>query len=78
MDDIERQFQEADAAVDKAVAVFISKIEAMSGKWDAVTECEAPMRVQTFPPRTGLLCLRHSTLDEPVFFPCCKTVDHDA
>ena len=36
MDDTERQFREADAAVDKAVAVFISKIELMSGKWDAV------------------------------------------
>jgi hypothetical protein len=36
MDDTERQFREADAAVDKAVAVFISKIESMSGKWDAV------------------------------------------
>ena len=36
MEDTERQFREADAAVDKAVAVFISKIESMSGKWDAV------------------------------------------
>jgi hypothetical protein len=36
MEDTERQFREADAVVDKAVAVFISKIESMSGKWDAV------------------------------------------
>ena len=36
MDDTERQFREADAAVAKAVAVFISKIESMSGKLDAV------------------------------------------
>ena len=35
-DNTERQFQEADAAVDKAVAAFISKIESMSEKWDAV------------------------------------------
>ena len=32
MDDTERQFREADAAVDKAVADFISKIESMSGR----------------------------------------------
>ena len=36
MDDTERQFREADAAVDKAVADFISEIESMSGRWDAV------------------------------------------
>ena len=36
MDDTERQLREADAAVDKAVADFISKIETMSGRWDAV------------------------------------------
>jgi hypothetical protein len=35
-DSTQRQFQEADAAVDKAVADFISKIESMSEKWDAV------------------------------------------
>ena len=35
-DSTKRQFQEADAAVDKAVAAFISKIELMSGNWDAV------------------------------------------
>ena len=35
-DNTERQLREADAAVDKAVADFISKIESMSGKWDAV------------------------------------------
>ena len=33
MDDTERQFREADAAVAKAVS---SAIESMSGKWDAV------------------------------------------
>ena len=32
----QQQFREADAAVDKAVAVFISKIESISGKWDVV------------------------------------------
>jgi hypothetical protein len=36
MDDSERQFREADAAVNEAVAVFISEIESMSGRWDAV------------------------------------------
>ena len=35
-DSTKRQFQQADAAVDKAVATFMSKIESMSGKWDAV------------------------------------------
>ena len=35
-DSTKRQFKEADAAVDKAVAAFIGKIELMSGKWDAV------------------------------------------
>ena len=35
-EDTERQFQLADAAVDKAVAAFISNIELMSGRWDAV------------------------------------------
>ena len=35
-DNTERQFREADAAVDKAVDAFIGKIESMSGKWDAV------------------------------------------
>jgi hypothetical protein len=32
----ERQFREADAAVDQAVAAFMSKIGSMSGKWEAV------------------------------------------
>ena len=36
MDDTERQFREADAAVAEAVAVFISEIESMSGRWEAV------------------------------------------
>ena len=36
MDNTERQLREADAAVDKAVADFISQIETMSGRWDAV------------------------------------------
>ena len=36
MDDTERQFREADAAVAEAVAVFISEIELMSGRWEAV------------------------------------------
>ena len=35
-DGTKRQFQEADAAADKAIAAFIGKIESMSGKWDAV------------------------------------------
>ena len=35
-DSTKRQFKEADAAVDKAVAAFIGKIKSMSGKWDAV------------------------------------------
>ena len=35
-DSTKRQFQEADAAADKAIAAFIGKIESMSGKWDAV------------------------------------------
>jgi hypothetical protein len=35
-DNTERQFQEADAAVDRAVAAFVIKIERMSGKWQAV------------------------------------------
>jgi hypothetical protein len=37
MDDrTERQFQKADAAVDQAVAAFMSEIEPMLGKWEAV------------------------------------------
>ena len=35
-DSTKRQFQEADAAADKAIAAFIGKIDSMSGKWDAV------------------------------------------
>jgi hypothetical protein len=41
----ERQFQEADAAVDKAVATFIRKIESMSGKWGAVAPAYIVERV---------------------------------
>jgi hypothetical protein len=35
-DSTEPQFQEADAAVDQAVAAFISEIKSMSGKREAV------------------------------------------
>jgi hypothetical protein len=35
-DRTERQFQQADAAVDQAVTAFIGKIEAMLGKWEAL------------------------------------------
>ena len=35
-DSTKRQFQEADAAADKAIAAFIGKIASMSGGWDAV------------------------------------------
>ncbi len=44
-DSTKRQFQEADAAVDKAVAAFISKIESISGKWDAVAPAYIAKRV---------------------------------
>ena len=40
-----RQFKEADAAVDKAVATFIGKIELMPGKWDAVARAYIVERV---------------------------------
>ena len=33
----ERQFQEADAAVERAIAAFMIKIEQMSEKWEAVS-----------------------------------------
>ena len=36
MDNTQRQFQEADATVDQAVAAFISKIKSISGKLDGV------------------------------------------
>jgi len=36
MDETQRQFQEADATVDQAVAAFISTIKSISGKWDGV------------------------------------------
>jgi hypothetical protein len=36
-DNTERQFREADAAVDRTVAAFIIKIDSMSTKWDAVS-----------------------------------------
>jgi hypothetical protein len=32
----ERQFQKADAAVERAVTAFMRKIEPMLGKWEAV------------------------------------------
>ena len=35
-DSSDRQFREADAAADEAIAAFISKIQSMSGEWDAV------------------------------------------
>ncbi len=41
----ERQFQEADAAVDQAVAAFISEIKSMSGKWEAVAPAYIVERV---------------------------------
>jgi hypothetical protein len=44
-DSTKRQFQAADAAVDKAVATFMSKIESMSGKWDAVAPAYVIERV---------------------------------
>jgi len=44
-DSTKRQFQAADAAVDKAVATFMSKIESMSGKWDAVAPAYVVERV---------------------------------
>jgi hypothetical protein len=44
-DSTKRQFQQADAAVDKAVAAFMSKIEPMSGKWDAVAPAYVIERV---------------------------------
>jgi hypothetical protein len=33
-DNTERQFREANVAVDRAVAAFFIKIQSMSGKWD--------------------------------------------
>ena len=46
MDDTEAdRLREADAAVDKAVADFISKIETMSGRWDAVAPGSTSLRV---------------------------------
>ena len=44
-DSTKRQFQEADAAADKAIAAFIGKIESMSGKWDAVAHQHIVERV---------------------------------
>ena len=44
-DNTERQFREADAAVDQAVDAFIGKIESMSGKWDAVAHQHIVERV---------------------------------
>ena len=44
-DNTERQFQEADAAVDRAVAAFVIKIERMSGKWQAVAPAYIVERV---------------------------------
>ena len=44
-DSTKRQFQQADAAVDKAIAAFISKIESMSGKWEAVAPAYIVERV---------------------------------
>ena len=41
----ERQFHEADAAVDQAVAAFISEMKAMSGKWEAVAPAYIVERV---------------------------------
>jgi hypothetical protein len=41
----ERQFQEADDAVDQAVADFMSKIGSMSGKWEAVAPAYIVERV---------------------------------
>jgi hypothetical protein len=36
-DNIDRQFQEADVAVEKVVTACMRKIESMFGKWEAVT-----------------------------------------
>jgi hypothetical protein len=36
-DNTERQFREADAAIARAVAAFMIKIERMPGKWEAVS-----------------------------------------
>ena len=44
-DNTERQFREADAAVDRAVAAFIIKIDSMSTKWDAVSRQSIVERV---------------------------------
>jgi hypothetical protein len=44
-DSTKRQFQQADAAVDKAIAAFIGKIESMSGKWEAVAPAYVVERV---------------------------------
>jgi hypothetical protein len=41
----ERQFQEADAAVERAVAAFMSKIEPLSAKWEAVARAYIVERV---------------------------------
>ena len=41
----ERQFQEADASVDQAVAAFISEMKSMSGKWEAVAPAYIVERV---------------------------------
>lgn len=44
-DNTKRQFQQADAAVDKAVAAFFGNIESMSGRWDAVARAYIIERV---------------------------------
>jgi len=36
-DNTKRQFQEADAAIDRAATAFMVKIESMPLKWDAVS-----------------------------------------
>ena len=35
-DDLERQFQEANAAIERAVIAFANKIEQLFGRWEAV------------------------------------------
>ena len=54
----DRQFEEANGAVAKAVAVFVSEIELMIGRWDAV--------LPTYILETALmdLCLGLSDLGE--------------
>ena len=58
---IDRQFQKADAAVERAVTAFMSKIEPMLVKWDGVPPAHIAQRLLL------VLCTEASKLvDDPI------------